>query len=146
MAGDQHAAPAVSPQKNAAFKRMMRRLPAHIRASLTPLQLEAIADAVVETNARHSLAVRKSWRVFGRRYYLAFFIGRENRRRPTAVETFVSQGLELSWRQRAVNAVFGGGIALLAMAAGVGLVTLFVTLLGHETVMQPMGLVGIKLD
>lgn len=61
------------------FQRMVRRLPASVLATLTPLQLEAISDALIPDRPTHVIDYRVSIPFFGRRFYITLLVGRERR-------------------------------------------------------------------
>lgn len=61
------------------YLRMMDRLPAAVRVTLTPMQLDAISDALVPEPKRHVIDYRISLPLFGRRYYLTILAGPERR-------------------------------------------------------------------
>ncbi len=61
----------------------LSRLPSAVRSSLTNEQLCAIRKAMVQRSGagRHSIAIRFTLPLFFRKYYFAFFFGRDRRRR-----------------------------------------------------------------
>lgn len=71
--------PAKSPEGPFAYGRMLRRLPAAIRESLTQDQLDAISDALVPDAPTHVIDYRVSIPFFGRRFYITLLAGRERR-------------------------------------------------------------------
>lgn len=61
------------------YERMLRRLPANVRASLTAEQLDAISDALIPDPPSHGIDYRVSIPFFGRRFYVTLLAGRERR-------------------------------------------------------------------
>lgn len=61
------------------YQRMLRRLPASILSSLTPVQLDAISDALIPDPPTHAIDYRVSIPFFGRRFYVTLLAGRERR-------------------------------------------------------------------
>lgn len=62
-----------------AYTRMLYRLPAPIRESLTLEQLAAISDALVPDPPSHAIDYRVSVPFFGKRFYITLLAGRERR-------------------------------------------------------------------
>ncbi len=58
---------------------MLRRLPANILSTLTPLQLDAISDALIPDAPTHAIDYRVSIPFFGKRFYITLLAGRERR-------------------------------------------------------------------
>lgn len=76
---------AAAPIYHPAFERILKRLPEeHLRA-LTQQQLIALSLASLPSVAPHILDYRVSLPFFGRRYYLSFLAGREQRSRARLV-------------------------------------------------------------
>lgn len=73
------AAPPAPPARPFAYERMIRRLPATVRDSFTPEQLDAISDALIPDPPSHLVDYRVSIPFFGRRYYVTLLAGRERR-------------------------------------------------------------------
>lgn len=61
------------------FRRLILSLPAHVRATLTADQLDALSLATRPQQAPHQFQYRISFPFLWRRYYLALFFGRERR-------------------------------------------------------------------
>lgn len=61
------------------FKRMLKRLPPGVLSTLTPVQLDAISDALIPDPPSHALDYRVSIPFMGRRYYVTLLAGRERR-------------------------------------------------------------------
>jgi hypothetical protein len=61
------------------FQRMLRRLPANVLSTLTPLQLDAISDALIPDAPTHAVDYRASIPFMGRRFYITLLAGRERR-------------------------------------------------------------------
>ena len=59
--------------------RTASRLPQHIWDSLTEFQKTAIQAAIADQTTNHIAKLRSSFRVAGRRYYVAAFFGHERR-------------------------------------------------------------------
>lgn len=61
----------------------LSRIPPDVRASFTEEQLFAIRKALVQqsSSGRHRIAIRLTLPLFFRKYYFAFFFGRDRRRR-----------------------------------------------------------------
>lgn len=114
----------VRAETNPALARMFDRIPAHVRQSFSPDQIEALRRASLQGPERHMLAVRRTIPIFGRRYYLAMFIGRDRRRPLTKVELFLARGMRESWFRRMAIAV-----VLLALAGLVALGAICITYL-----------------
>lgn len=104
------------PEANPALERIFARIPAHVRATFSHDQIQALGRASSQAAAHHALAVRRSVPFFGRRYYFAFFIGRDQRRPLTKLELFIARGMRESWFRRTAIA-----LAIIALS---GLVTL----------------------
>ncbi len=102
----------------ALFDRMCARLPAEVCASLTPLQLEGLAAALVQPAAEHLVDNRVSVRWLRKHYYVRLLIGHERR------------SLTRVMRERHLK--LGPSIVLLGLAiwlmVSVGLVALFALL------------------
>lgn len=62
-----------------AYERMLRRLPAGIRETLTEHQLDAISDALIPDPPSHAIDYRVSIPLAGRRFYITLLAGRERR-------------------------------------------------------------------
>lgn len=78
--GVELAAPAVKPPEGPfIYGRMLRRLPAPIRESLTREQLAAISDALIPDPPTHAIDYRVSVPFFGKRFYITLLAGRERR-------------------------------------------------------------------
>lgn len=58
----------------------MPRIPADIRAQLSSEQIARLTIQMAPPQARHSFTYRASTAWFGQRFYLAVFMGREQRR------------------------------------------------------------------
>ena len=61
------------------YQRMLRRLPASVLATLTPVQLAAISDALIPDAPAHAIDYRVSVPFFGKRFYITLLAGRERR-------------------------------------------------------------------
>lgn len=103
-------------EANPALARIFARIPAHVRATFSDDQIQALGRASMQGPAHHALALRRSLPFFGRRYYFAFFIGRDRRRPLTKLEVFIARGMRESWFRRTAIA--------LAIIAFAGLVVL----------------------
>jgi hypothetical protein len=101
-------------ENNAVLTRIFARLPEHLRASFTQEQLIALAAATYDKPTEHALAIRKTVPWFGKRYYLAFFFGRDRRSKPSSGEAFVQSGLRRGWKHYVI-------MALLFASAMIGL-------------------------
>lgn len=74
-----------APTSHPAFERLLKRLPEEHRSGFTAEQLRALALASVPPPPNHQVEYRVSLPFFGRRYYLALFVGRERRARSRLV-------------------------------------------------------------
>lgn len=99
-------------EANPVLRRIFARMPAHVRATFTHEQIDALGRASIGGGAGHALAVRRTVSVLGKRFYLALFIGADKRRKLTRLELFIRRGMRESWFRRLVTSV-----ALLAAAA-----------------------------
>jgi hypothetical protein len=61
----------------------LSRIPLEVRSSFTEEQLLAIRKALIQqsSSGRHRIAIRLTLPLFFRKYYFAFFFGRDRRRR-----------------------------------------------------------------
>ena len=118
-------------EDNAVLTRIFARLPEHMRASFTPEQMHALAEATYDKPTAHSIAIRKSIPFFGSHYYLAVFAGPDRRRKPSSAEAFIQRGFRRSWRYNLARL----GLFLIALLAlyiltvafAVGMTTIFAT-------------------
>ena len=69
----------LKPMAHPAFRRMMANMPFSLRATFTPEQLAALAQASVPVNAPHLIDYRVSVPLFGKRFYVTLLAGRERR-------------------------------------------------------------------
>lgn len=93
----------------------LSRIPAEIRATFTEEQILAIRQAVIyqASSSRHTLAIRFTVPLFFRKYYVAFFFGRDRRRRTVESEkTRIEKTPKLVRNFAAVSfvTIFGFGI------------------------------------
>lgn len=109
---------------NPALERLLLRLPAHVRATFSSDQIEALGRASMQDPSSHMVAVRRTLPLLGGRYYLAVFVGRDRRRKLTSLERFIMRGMKESWFRRLLTT-----FALFAVAALIALGSLCVTYL-----------------
>jgi hypothetical protein len=85
---------------NPALARLFARIPAHIRATFSGDQIEALGRAALNEHSNHALAMRRTVPLLGGRYYLAVFVGRDRRRKLSSIERFILRGMKDSWSRR----------------------------------------------
>jgi hypothetical protein len=101
------------------LQRLFWAMPAHVRATFSREQIEALADATRPARPYHILAIRRTVRLPGRRYYLAVLVGRDRRRKLSRLELYIQRGMKESWFRRVV---VGLGLLLLAACVALGVI------------------------
>jgi hypothetical protein len=104
-------------EDNAVLTRIFARMPAHMQHSFTPEQLEALGHATYDAPTPHAVAIRKTLRLFGTRYYLAIFMGRDRRGRPEDTVDLTEE-FRADWRYLAVSVVLLAAVAALIYVLG----------------------------
>ncbi len=66
-------------EENALLARIYARMPVDVQMSFTPEQIAALGMATYDPPTPHKVSIRKTFGLFGRRYYLAVFMGRDRR-------------------------------------------------------------------
>jgi hypothetical protein len=107
-------------EENALLARIYARMPIDVQLSFTPEQMAALGLATYEPATPHKVAIRKTFGVFGRRYYFALFMGRERRETRSTLKAYADE-FRADWRY-IVSLLFGllvvgGGLALAANMA-----------------------------
>jgi len=105
-------------ENNAVLARIYARMPVEMQMSFTPEQLAALGMATYDAPTPHKVAIRKSFGLFGRRYYLALFMGRDRRGAPWGYLKHYADEFRADWRY-IVSMLFAlaAGMALIAAAA-----------------------------
>ena len=94
---------------------VLRRIAPEVRASLSPGQSEAIADAIrsSQSQKQHPIDIRGFFPLFFARYYFVFFMGRDQRRTTRAIETERRQKVALAGKVLFFISVFSPFILLI---------------------------------
>lgn len=66
-------------EDNALLARIYARMPLHLQLTFTPEQIAALGEATYDPPTPHKVGIRRTFGLFGRRYYLALFMGRDRR-------------------------------------------------------------------
>lgn len=66
-------------EENALLARIYARMPVDVQLSFSPAQIEALGAATYDPPTPHKVSIRKTFGIFGRRYYFALFMGRDRR-------------------------------------------------------------------
>jgi hypothetical protein len=66
-------------EQNSLLARICARMPVEVQMSFTPEQIAALGVATYYPPSPHKVAIRKTFGIFGKRYYLALFMGRDRR-------------------------------------------------------------------
>jgi hypothetical protein len=66
-------------EENTLLARIYARMPVDVQMSFTPEQIAALGSATYDPPTPHKVAIRKTFGFFGKRYYLALFMGRDRR-------------------------------------------------------------------
>ncbi len=85
-------------EDNAVLTRIYARLPLHVQCSFTPEQIEALGLATYDEPTPHKVAIRKTIPLFGTRYYLAIFAGRDRRGHTGADKVHLVEEFRADWR------------------------------------------------
>ncbi len=105
-------------EENAVLARIYARLPVDVQMSFTPEQTAALGLATYDPPTPHNVAIRKTFGLFGKRYYFALFMGRDRRgNRHSALKLYTDE-FRADWRYilgMLATLVVAGG--LLAAAA-----------------------------
>lgn len=103
-------------EDNVMLARIYARMPVDVQLSFTPEQIAALGQATYEPTTPHSVAIRKTGGVFGRRYYFALFMGRD-RRGPEPGSSYFDE-FRADWRYvTSVLATLAIGAALISTLA-----------------------------
>jgi hypothetical protein len=107
-------------EDNALLARIYARMPVDVQLSFTPEQMAALGLATYEPATPHKVAIRKTFGLFGRRYYFALFMGRDRRGTRSALKEYADE-FRADWRyvmsMLFILIVAGGGLALAASTA-----------------------------
>lgn len=66
-------------EENALLARIYARMPIDVQLTFTPEQIAALGRATYDPPTPHKVAIRRVFGLFGNRYYLALFMGRDRR-------------------------------------------------------------------
>ncbi len=66
-------------EENALLARIYARMPVAIQLSFTPEQIAALGEATYDPPTPHKVAIRRTFGIFGKRFYLALFMGHDRR-------------------------------------------------------------------
>lgn len=85
-------------EDNAVLARIYARMPVDVQMSFTPEQIAALGLATYDPPSPHKVAIRKTFGFFGKRYYLALFMGRDRRgHRQGFLKTYADE-FRADWR------------------------------------------------
>ena len=124
-------------EANPVLHRIFVRMPAHVRATFTHEQIDALGRASIGGSARHALAVRRTVSVLGKRFYLALFLGVDKRRKLTRLELFIRRGMRESWFRRLVTSMALLGAAAVFALGVICVLYLVKSLLGIDLMPGP---------
>ncbi len=112
---------ALKPIGHPVFHRMMARIPHPLRASFSPEQLAALAQASVPVNSPHAIDYRVSFPLFGKRFYVTLLAGRERR----SLSRLAAEG-QIRFAQITTLYAMFVGLGLAAMLIGIVMLLYFV--------------------
>lgn len=105
-------------ENNPLLARVYARMPVDVQLSFTTEQITALGQATYEPPAPHRVAIRKTSRLFGRRYYFALFMGRDRRSTGSAPADAFADEFRADWRYvMSVLATLAIGAALVCTLA-----------------------------
>lgn len=108
-------------EENAVLARIYARLPVDVQLSLTPEQLAALGRATYDPPTPHKVAIRKTFRLFGKPFYLALFMGRDRRGHRDGILTAYANEFRADWRYMVgmltVLLLVFGGLVIVAFEA-----------------------------
>jgi hypothetical protein len=104
-------------EENAVLARIFARLPHGLQHSFTPEQVSALGMATYEAPAPHKVAIRRTFNVFGRRYYFAMFSGRDRRSSRHDFAAIPADEFRADWRY-ALMILFLTGAAMAVIVGG----------------------------
>ena len=99
-------------EANRGLTNLLVRMPQQVRDTFTNEQIAALAWATSAVETQHVLAKRRTFGFLGNHFYVAMFLGRCRRHRPTRLERFIHRGLKHSRRYRAVRLALFSGVAV----------------------------------
>lgn len=93
-------------RRNPMLARVLARMPLHVQGSFTPEQIEALDAASSDIATEHLVALRGSLPGLRTRYYLAFFIGVDRRKKLSQFERLLRSGMRQTTTRRFIIATF----------------------------------------
>lgn len=85
-------------EENAVLARIYARMPVDVQMSFTPEQMAALGMATYDPPTPHKVAIRKTFGIFGKRYYFALFMGRDRRGGRQSLFKTYSDEFKADWR------------------------------------------------